>query len=61
LAGIGEPLLEHQLTGLGQLDVDPVHELDHLVDPLGRLALERGGVPERHDHVLHLVSPYLGI
>src|SRR4030095_1376566 len=55
------PLLEHQLARLGQLDVDPVHELDHLFDPLGRPALEPGRVPKRHDHVLHLVPPYLGI
>ena len=39
---VGEPLLEHQLAELGQLNIDPLHELDHLFDPLGRLALEPG-------------------
>ena len=36
LGWVGEALLEHELAGRCELDVDPSHEVDHAFDPLGR-------------------------
>jgi hypothetical protein len=54
---VGESLLEDELAGLRELDVDPLHEVDHLPDPLGRLSRQLRLVAEGHEHVLHPDPP----